>query len=63
MWLFQEAHQSQHRAGEARRQPEKQWGSGAGGGVVSRGASALGALGFHFQISFSHGNIQNFDGR
>lgn len=29
----------------------------------SHGASALGALGFHFQLSFSYGNSQNFDGR
>lgn len=31
--------------------------------TASHGASALGAPGFHFQLSFSYGSIQNFDGR
>lgn len=50
--FFRLFHQSQHRAGQARTQPEQQWGSGAEGGVVSYGASALGALGVSFPIKF-----------
>lgn len=31
--------------------------------TASRGASARGAPGFHFQLSFSYGSIQSSDGR